>query len=90
MRGARRHWPDVRVEMAMDVLSCRITGREIRDRSIQYIQVSLLTVTDKTIRCESLLFFELPAHICLNIMTLSSPFLMIKKPLLRMGGRVFV
>ena len=28
MRGDSRHWPDVRVEMAMDVLSCRITGEE--------------------------------------------------------------
>lgn len=37
MSGASRHCPDVRVEMAMDVLSCRITGREIRDRSMQYM-----------------------------------------------------
>lgn len=28
MSGASLHWPDVRVEMAMDVLSCRITERE--------------------------------------------------------------
>lgn len=32
MSGASRHWPDVREVMAMELLSCRITGTEIRDR----------------------------------------------------------
>lgn len=35
MSGDSRHWPDVRVEMAMDVLSCRITEDQIRKRSTQ-------------------------------------------------------
>lgn len=57
MSGASRHWPDVRVEMAMDVLSCRITGREARDRSIR----CMLSIPEVNFDCHSLnvLFWEI-------------------------------
>lgn len=42
MSGARRHCPDVRVETAMDVLSCRITGRKIRGSMTKHFSRVLL------------------------------------------------